>query len=76
MGEALPLNGNIRAALQAMALENNVNAEGSVLLTRHAEDGRYHVAERHLHRVYPLLVGIVAPLHGSGNPTDYMRNGL
>lgn len=76
MGEALPHNGNIRAALQAMALENNINAEGSVLLTQHLEGGRYHVAERHLHRMYPLLVGIVVPLYGSGNPTDYMRNNL
>ncbi len=76
MGEMLPAKGTIREALQAMALESNVNNEGSVLLTQRPEGGRFHVAERYLHRVYPLLVGIVTPLRGSGNPTDYVRNNL
>lgn len=76
MGEALPLNNNIRAALQAMALENNGNAEGGVLLNQGREGGPFQVVERQPHRAYPLLVGIVEPICGSGNPTDYMRNDL
>ncbi|MEO8105175.1 MAG: hypothetical protein ABI602_02460 [Candidatus Saccharibacteria bacterium] len=69
-----PLSGDIRAAIQAMALEQDENHEGGFLLTQGREGGQFQVVAREPHREWPLLVGIVEPICGSGNPTDYSRN--